>query len=354
LILKGAQLERFLSKPDPSVRAALIYGPDYGLVQERATTLAAAVGDPADPFAFVVFKPETIQSDPARLGDEAAALTFSGRRRVIRIRDAGDALTRAFAPWLEDGIGEAFVIVQAAELSKRSSLRALFENSRRAAAVACYPAGGAETSRLVEQLLGDAGLTAEPDALAFIAESVGADHGVTRRELEKLVTYMEAPGPGRAQEGGKARRVCLEDALACIGNSAATSLDALAEAACLGDLGALDRIVHRLLTEDGQQPVTILRTLARQLQRLLLAAGLAAAGRSPDQVMAQLRPPIFQRNRESFRRQMALWPAERLGAAIAILTEAELDCKTTGIPEQAVCERALLKVAHAAAASARR
>jgi DNA polymerase III subunit delta len=343
LILRGAQLEGFLRKPDPAVRAVLVYGPDYGLVHERSKTLAAAAGDPTDPFAFVVFKPETIQSDPARLADEAAALTFSGRRRVIRIREATDALARAFEPWLDDGLGEALVIVEAADLGKRSSLRALFEKSRRAATLACYPDSGAATSRLVEQLLGDAGLSAEPDALAFIAESVGADHGVTRRELEKLVTYM-----------GEAHRVSLEDVEACIGNSTATTLDALAEAACLGDLRALDGIVHRLIAEGGQQPVTILRTLARQLQRLLLAAGLAAAGRTPDQVMAQMKPPIFQRNRESFRRQMGLWPAERLGPAIAILTEAELDCKTTGMPEQAVCERALLRIAHAAAASARR
>ncbi|MGZ8401558.1 MAG: DNA polymerase III subunit delta, partial [Methyloceanibacter sp.] len=165
---------------------------------------------------------------------------------------------------------------------------------------------------------------------------------VTRSELDKLITYMgEAGGRG----GGRVR---LADVEACVGESTATSLDAVAEAVCLGDLAALDRIFHRLVSEGGHAPVTILRALARHLQRLLLAVGLAAAGRAPDQVMGQLRPPVFPRNRESFRRQMALWPAERLGAALVILTEAELDCKTTGMPDRAICERALLRVAHAA------
>lgn len=342
MILKGPPLDGFLRKPDGRVRAVLFYGPDYGLIQERSRLLANAAGDPADPFAFITFKPETIQSDPARLADEAAALTFSGRRRVIRIREAGDGLTRAFESWLEEGLGEALVIIEAGELGKRSSLRALFEKSRRGAAVACYPDTAATTARLIEQLLGEAGLTAEPDAVAFVVGSVGADHGVTRRELEKLVTYM-----------GEARRVTVADAQACVGNSTVIGLDTLADAVCLGDLKALDGILHRLITEDSQQPVTILRTVQRQLQRLLLAAGLAAAGRSPDQVMAQLKPPVFQKNREIFRRQMALWPVQRLGPAIAILIDAELDCKTTGMPEKAICERALLRVAHAAAASPR-
>jgi DNA polymerase-3 subunit delta len=143
--------------------------------------------------------------------------------------------------------------------------------------------------------------------------------------------------------------VRLADALAVIGESTATSLDAVCEAVCLGDIAGLDRIFQRLVSEGGQAPVSVLRALARHLQRLLLAAGLAGKGQAPDQVMAQLKPPVFQRNRESFRRQMALWPAERLGPAIIILTEAELDCKTTGMPDQALCERALMRIAHAAA-----
>jgi DNA polymerase-3 subunit delta len=350
LILKAAQLESFLNKPDSTIRAALIYGPDYGLVQERSKALAAAAGDPTDPFAFIVFKPETLQSDPARLADEAAALTFSGRRRVIRVREAGDALTRVFGSWLDEGPGDAFVIVEAGDLGKRSTLRAAFEKSRRAVAIPCYPDSGAVKRRFIEETLSAAGLSAEPDALVFIEESLGADHGVTRSELDKLITYMsEAGGEAGASRAGRVR---LPDVQACIGESTATSLDAVCEAVCLGDLAGLDRIFQRLVSEGGQAPVSVLRALARHLQRLWLAAGLTAAGQTSDQVMAQLKPPVFQRNRESFRRQMALWPAERVGPAIVILTEAELDCKTTGMPDQALCERALMRIAHAAAGSA--
>ncbi|MGZ9086876.1 MAG: DNA polymerase III subunit delta, partial [Rhodoplanes sp.] len=250
MILKAAQLDGFLRKPDSSIRAVLIHGPDYGLVQERSKALAAAAGDPADPFAFIVFKPETLQSDPARLADEAAALTFSGRRRVIRVRDAGDALARVFGPWLDEGVGDAFVIVEAGELGKSSALRSVFEKSRRAVAMACYPDSDSAKRRFIEEVLSEAGLAVEPDALSFIEDSVGADHGVTRSELDKLITYM---GEAGGRQGGERERgrVRLADALACIGESTATSLDAVCEAVCLGDLAALDRIFHRLVSEGG-------------------------------------------------------------------------------------------------------
>ena len=36
--LKGAGIESFLRKPDPNVKAALIYGPDSGLVDRTGET----------------------------------------------------------------------------------------------------------------------------------------------------------------------------------------------------------------------------------------------------------------------------------------------------------------------------
>jgi DNA polymerase-3 subunit delta len=36
---------------------------------------------------------------------------------------------------------------------------------------------------------------------------------------------------------------------------------------------------------------------------------------------------------------------------LSILLEAELDCKTTGMPDRALCSRALLRIAQAARAA---
>ena len=45
---------RFLARPDPGRPIILLYGPDAGLVRERADALlASAVDDPNDPFSLV-------------------------------------------------------------------------------------------------------------------------------------------------------------------------------------------------------------------------------------------------------------------------------------------------------------
>ncbi|THD65550.1 MAG: DNA polymerase III subunit delta, partial [Phenylobacterium sp.] len=48
---KRPDIERFLSRPDAGVRAALIYGRDLGVVRERGQQLAAKIAKhPNDPF----------------------------------------------------------------------------------------------------------------------------------------------------------------------------------------------------------------------------------------------------------------------------------------------------------------
>ena len=73
--ITGARIEAFLRNPDPKSVAVLVFGPDRGLVRERGATIArAVVDDPADPFRVVELSGGSLKSDPARLGDEAAAV----------------------------------------------------------------------------------------------------------------------------------------------------------------------------------------------------------------------------------------------------------------------------------------
>jgi DNA polymerase-3 subunit delta len=47
----------------------------------------------------------------------------------------------------------------------------------------------------------------------------------------------------------------------------------------------------------------------------------------------------------SFRSQAQKWNEAKLGEALDLLLEAEALCKTTGVPAQATCGRALFNVA---------
>lgn len=335
--LAPSRISAFLQRPDPQIRAVLIYGTDVGLVRERAEMLARAVcPDLTDPFRVAELTAATLAADPARLIDEAAQLSLTGGQRIVRVRGAGDAMAKLFRDFLESALGEAFVVVEAGELPARASLRRLFEEARHAAAIGCYPDGPRELAALIRDTLAANRITASREAGQFLVEHLGGDRLLTRAELEKLVLY--------AGEGG---RIELQDAELSVSDTAALDLDDAVMAAAQGDAARVERVLGRVL-QQGQSPVTIVRALLRHLQRLHPLAARVAAGAALEEVLRSARPPVFFKQEDNFRRQLALWSEARLRPQLDRLAKAELDMKTTGLPAETICREALLAVAHAA------
>ncbi len=336
--IQAGAADQFVLEPDPRVNAVLIYGPDNGLVRERAQTLAkVAVDDPNDPFMVSEIAASTRRDDPSRLADEAASMSLMGGRRLVRLRDATDGVADHVKAMFDAGNIEALVVVEAGDLAARSRLRKLFEDTPDAAAIACYADDDRALSRVIRETLGRHDLEVSDDAMIFLLDNLGGDRMISRMELEKLSAYAAGAG-----------RVSLDDATACVGDSAVIVLDDIAFSTASGQQARLARALGRAF-EEGNDPIRVLRVVARHFLRLHLAAGIVAGGESPDRATKMLRPPVFFKRQDEFRGQLRRWSPATLSSAIEALTGAEIACKSTGIPGEATCGRALMRLAaHAA------
>jgi DNA polymerase III subunit delta len=344
LKLPPTRLSSFLAKPDAAIRAVLLFGPDAGLVRERADRLAAAIApDPKDAFRVSDLAAATLSADPARLHDEAAALALGGGRRLLRVRDAGDGVGALFQRFLDDPPpGDSVTVVEAGELAQRSSLRRAFEGAPIAAAIACYGDDRRALEELVREVLGARGIEVSGEALHYLAEHLGGDRLLSRRELEKLALQVGDKG-----------KVGLAEATASVGDSAQLGLDDVVFAAAEGDAAALERALGRAFQE-GEVPVSVLRALMRHFQRLHLTQARLAEGMSEEEALRGLRPPLFFKLQERFKRQLRLWPERRAQQALELLLQAELNAKRSGPSPEAVCRDALLRIARRASDAARR
>ncbi|MGE0154475.1 MAG: DNA polymerase III subunit delta [Reyranellaceae bacterium] len=334
-----AAADRVVAKPDAKLRAILVYGPDEGLVAERGRKAAQAVcPDLADAFRVVDIPGAALKDDAARLADEIAAIALMGGRRVIRVRPAGEESVAALANALAAAAGDGLVVLEAGDLKKTSKLRKLAEDADNAAAVPCYADEGRALDALVEEVLGQFKLRAASDAIAYLVENLGGDRGVSRKELEKLALYK---GSGEGSE------VTLADAMAAVGDTAALSLDDVALAAAEGDQKGLDRALDRAFAE-GTAAISLLRALSRHFLRLHAARALMQGGADARAAIERLRPPPLFSQRPQLARQLGLWTGPALGEAIGLLTDSELQCKTTGMPDQVIVRRTAMRLANAA------
>lgn len=337
--LEAARVGRFLSDPPPACRAVLLYGDDAGLIRERAEALVRAVaGSLDDPFRVA----EVDRDAFSRIPDEMASLALTGGRRVVRVREAGDAATSAVQAAVGAG-GDSLLVLEAPGLAARSKLRALAERSPAAAAIGCYPEEGRGLQQTIRETLAGFRVSVEAEALEWLVGQLGADRVATRSELEKLALY--------AGEGG---RVDLDAAQACVGDLAGLSLDDALFAATAGDVAQADRALERAMAE-GATPVGVLRAALLHLQRLERARiGMDEGWIAAAEAAKSARPPVFFRRLAAFTAALSLWPAAVLADACAAVWNAELACKQTGAPAETLCRHAVLDLARLAAVRRRR
>ena len=334
MIVKNHEADRFVAAPPKTLAAALVYGPDAGLVQERAEKLARqVVPDLTDPFNVADFNETALLADPARLADEAAAISMMGGRRVVRVRGAANASAEIFETLLSNIKGDALVVAEAGDLAKTAALRKLFESQNHAAAIACYPDSARDLADVVRDGLRAEGLSITPDALEDAVSRLGSDRGVTRRELEKLALYA------RGQD-----KVTIDDVRAVMGDEAEARSEAASDAAGTGDFARLDRELERLWTADVA-PAQIIRSAMGHFQKLLMVRELTQRGEPLDVALKKLRPPLHFSRAASFKAQAQRWTGDRLGEALDLLLDAEVQTRTTGVPAEAVTARTLMNIA---------
>jgi DNA polymerase-3 subunit delta len=331
--LAAARIGTFLKDPG-ACRVVLLHGDDAGLIRDRAETVVRSVaGSLDDPFLIADLNRETFD----RLAEEASALSMTGGRRVVRLREATDAATDRIAAILKSG-STALIVIEAPGLASKAKLKALIEAAADGAAIACYPEEGRDLEQTIRAVLTEAGVTVENDALTWLTSQLGADRASTHREIEKLAMYA---GPGG--------RVDLDAAMECVGDLAGLSLDDALFAATAGDIATTDRALELAIAE-GASAVGVIRGGMMHLQRLhRVRLAMTETGASAADATRSARPPVFFRRQGAFARALTLWQPEALAGALAFLSEAERACKRTGAPDITLCRNAVLTLARRAA-----
>ncbi len=332
--LTWKQIEPFVKNPDPAARVILIYGPDSGLMRERASVIGKTmVEDLNDPFNAVTLSTAILGDDPARLSDEANAMSMMGGRRLIRVEDASDKLTTLIADYLAEPNDNALIILEAGDLGPRSSLRKLCEKEPNAAALPCYIEDERGVAQIIRTTVQEASKSIDNDAVQFLAANIAGDRGRVRSELSKLLLY----------KGAEAGAITLEDARAACGEAGDQNLDDLIYNAAGNNPENALRIYNRMMEEDVPF-IVILRSLQNHFRRLHLVKTLIEQGQNADQAMKALQPPVFFKQADAFRAQAGRWSSKNALGVLSRLMEVEAACKQTGAPTETLCAQAVLGI----------
>jgi DNA polymerase-3 subunit delta len=335
--VKSHDFERFAERGRESYRVFVIYGPDRGLVSERASLLAQKTGVAQDdPFATLKLSVSDLQNDPGRLLDEVNALGLFGGDKLIWLKGAANEkpLLDAMAV-LADGPPPAnILIVEAGDLKKGSGLRKIAEASRSIAITPCYADDARALNAMIDTELAADGLTITSAARSHLLELLGGDRVASRNEIRKLALYCR--GRGQIEE---------EDVSAIIGDASSVSADEAVDAVLTGDLPGLRHALQKVTT--SKTPIfLVLQSCLKQFQMMeLMRAEMDDKNSQPSQVMMTLGRHIHFKRKPLIERALRTWRAEALNRETERLQGAILQTRQKQSLEDSIAFQTLMAIA---------
>ncbi len=332
--IKSSDVDRFIAKPDPRQPIVLLYGPDAGLVRERADALVdASVDDANDPFAFVRIDGDDLGANPSRLVEEAHTVPLFGGRRAVLVKAGNRNIAPAVEMVVAQPSNECRVIIEAGDLRKTSPLRALCEKAKSAAALPCYLDNAQAIGNLIDEEMRAAKLTLAPDARAELTSLLGGDRLASRNELRKLTLYAQ---------GGE--RVELADVRAVVSDASEQALDGVLDAAFAGKTSDVESEFGKARS-GGSAASTIVSAAIRQVANLHKMKLAIEAGDSVEFAMKRGAPPVHFSREKIVGDALRAWTPPRLLRAMEQLAEASLEARRQPALADTIAQRTLLSIA---------
>jgi DNA polymerase III subunit delta len=332
--LRGKDIDAFLARPDPGRPIILLYGPDAGLVRERADALlASAVDDPNDPFSLVRLDGDELSAEPSRLVEEAMTVPLFGGRRAIRVRAGSRSFASGVDTLADSPLKDCRIVIEAGELRAESPLRKACERAKTAVAIACYPDDANQLARLIDNELRVSSLSIAPDARAALTALLGGDRQASRNELKKLALYAHGNG-----------EVTLDDVMAVVADASELKIDPIVDGAFAGKPDLVETEFGKAMIA-GTYPGMIISAAQRQAA-WLHKTSLAVAEGTPVSTLLNTGYPRLHFSRETnVKLALSYFNAGRLALIIEQLAVAALEMRKQASLAAVIAQRALLSIA---------
>lgn len=260
------------------------------------------------PCDMVLKQPEKAQAQ--------SDLFTKGAHRLVVIEDPSDQLTPFMANFLKQDPKGATLILSCAVSSKAKKLKAMCQASPDSAYVNCYLNTPQEKKSYLDTLLKTHNLRFDAEAAAYAHYILESAPEILAENCLKLSLYKADQTP-----------VSLVDFKNCDARPGETRLDKLV--AAVGDRCAKTAFTsYQQIQQADFEDIYVLRTLSAHFSKLLDLKAKMVGGMSAQHAMNAMRPPIFFKSHDMFKRHLQKWEASAVVEVLKALRQAELNLKT--------------------------
>jgi len=282
----------FLANPDMKGRIYIFFGPDSGLVSDRAQKLAQKLA--GETGEVVRFHEAELDATASNLLDGLQAMSMFADRQVYHLPDMGRRLDGVLQAILQLADGHHPIVVEAAGKGKGDKIIKDLLKSDGVYLMACYRESARDIAQAIDEHLRQKGHKIDQDAFTHLTDILGEDHLLTISALESLELYL-GPSP---------THVTTDMVVEALGVRQSLDPSAIFDAMMSGRAKLVAQMT--IARQQDLHPAVIMSTIERDIQTISNMHGLMDQGFSGKALFGKLFPKVH------FSRQDSLMRAARL------------------------------------------
>ena len=200
--------------------------------------------------------------------------------------------------------------------------------------IGCYDDRDEDIATFASKFMSKNGFSIDNATFQLLCSRLSNDRKISANELDKLITYM-----------GNKKNIDISDIQTVISDTSASSQEDLCYFVAQGFTEKAVASYNRLVFE-GEQPVSLIRTLSYHFMKLLDCAVKMEKGETADKVVFGMRPPLMFFRKNAFLSQLRIWNRMRIMNALALLYQTERECKTTDFPAEQAASFTIMRIAN--------
>ncbi len=247
---------------------------------------------------------------------ELLSKSFFESKKILIISRTSDKITKVFEEIEERDMTDVKIIFKSGILEKKSKLRNYFEKNSNLVTIPFYEDNVRSLSSIIISFISKHNIKISRESVNLLVNRAGGDRKNLKIELDKILNYSHSNN-----------KIEFEQVQKLTNLSENYDVSELADAC----LSRNRKNVSKILNENNYSDddcILILRTLLAKSKRLLIIIKKFNETENLDNVISNIKPPIFWKEKENVKKQAITWKIDELKRRIYKINEIEFLVKS--------------------------
>lgn len=245
------------------------------------------------------------------LASELLTSSLFEKEKIIIISRTSDKILKFVDEILDKGIKEIKIIFKSSELEKRSKIRIFFEKRKDLIIVPFYEDNSSTLSSIVIKFLNENNINMSRESINLLVDRANGNRKILKNELDKILNYSFTK-----------KKIDLRAVQKLTNLNENYGVNELADNYLEKNKKNIAKILNENIYSD-EDCILILRTVLSKSKRLINIIKKYNETKNLDEVIANNKPPIFWKDKDSVKRQANSWKIKDLKEKIYQINEVE-------------------------------